>query len=209
MGDKILFSPDAVHPYTDTGHQLYLEAVVRSLARIEKAGTPGSHALPTPFVADNWEAAEMIPLSQAKLSPGWHRLDAMTNSLVKSFGNRLPELWEAREPGEFLSFKFQGTTARIYDLVGPDCGQLTSVLDDLPPILTPRFDAYCTYHRLATLSVAEGLPEGMHSVKITIHREQPDKAKILSQRNEKMDDPKRFDGTAWYAGAILLIGDPL
>src|SRR5229473_1846920 len=30
LGDKILFSPDAVHPYTDTGHQLYLEAVVRS-----------------------------------------------------------------------------------------------------------------------------------------------------------------------------------
>src|SRR6266404_4978362 len=92
LGDKILFSPDAVHPYTDTGHQLYLEAVVRSLARIEKAGTPGSHALPTPFVADNWEAAEMIPLSQAKLSPGWRRLHGPTNSLARSFGNRLPEV---------------------------------------------------------------------------------------------------------------------
>ena len=151
----------------------------------------------------------MIPLSQAKLSSGWHRLNAMTNSLVKSFGKRLPELWEAREPGEFLSFKFEGTTARIYDLVGPNCGQLTITVDDRSPILAPRFDAYCTYHRLSTLSVAEGLPKGVHSVKITIHREQPDKAKILSQRNEKMDDPKRFDGTSWYAGAILLIGEPL
>ncbi|UCD50194.1 MAG: SGNH/GDSL hydrolase family protein, partial [Phycisphaerales bacterium] len=34
LGDKILFSPDGVHPYIDTGHQLYLEAIVRSIARI-------------------------------------------------------------------------------------------------------------------------------------------------------------------------------
>jgi len=209
LGDKILFSPDGVHPYTDSGHQLYLEAVVRSLARIEKAGTPGPHLLPTPLVADNWEAAKMIPLSQAKLSPGWRRLHGPTNSLARSFGNRLPEVWEAKEPGAFVSFKFRGTTARIYDLVGPDCGQLTIAVDDRPPVVTPRFDAYCTYHRLSTFSVAEGLPDGVHSVKITIHREQPDKAKILSQRDEKMDNPKRFDGTTWYAGAILLLGEPL
>jgi len=209
LGDKILFSPDAVHPYTDTGHQLYLEAVVRSLPRIEEVGTLGLHPLPAPLVADNWEAAKMVPLSQATLSSGWRRLNAPTNSLAKSFGNRLPELWAAREPGESISFKFRGTTARIYDLVGPDCGQVTIAVDDRPPVLTPRFDAYCTYHRLSTLSVAEGLPEGVHSVKITIHPQQPDKAKILSQRHEKLNDPKRFDGTAWYAGAILLIGEPL
>jgi hypothetical protein len=47
----------------------------------------------------------------------------------------------------------------------------------------------------------------MHTVKITIHPDQPNKAKILAERNEKIDDPKRFDGTAWYAGAILVIGD--
>ena len=149
----------------------------------------------------------MVPLSQIKLSSGWHRLKAPTNSLAKSFGNRLPELWEAREPGESIAFRFRGTTVRIYDLVGPDCGQVTIVVDDRPPVVAPRFDAFCTYHRLATLSVAEGLPDGVHSVKITIHPEQPDKAKILSQRNEKMDNPKRFDGTAWYAGAVLLLGD--
>ena len=32
LGNKILFSPDAVHPYTDSGHQLYFKALVRSLA---------------------------------------------------------------------------------------------------------------------------------------------------------------------------------
>jgi lysophospholipase L1-like esterase len=207
LGAKILFSPDGVHPYTDTGHQLYLEAVVRSFSRIEKAGTPGQHSAPIAFVADNWEAAKIVPLSRVKLSPGWHRLDPKVDGLAKSFANRLPEVWKASDPGEFLSFSFRGTNVRIYDLVGPDCGQVTVQVDELPPIVKPRFDAYCTYHRLATLSVGEGLSDSIHKVKISILPDQPDKAKILAERNEKMNDPKRFEGTAWYAGGILLIGD--
>ena len=207
VGDKILFSPDGVHPYPDSGHQLYLEAIIRAFKQFQGAGRPGPHALPAPFVADNWEAARMIPLSQAKLSPGWHRLNAPTNSLAKSFGDRLPELWEAREPAESISFRFRGTAVRIYDLVGPACGQVTIAVDDRPTVVTPRFDAFCTYYRLAALTLAEGLSPGVHSVKVTIHPNQPDKARILSQRSEKMDDPKRFDGTAWYAGWILLTGE--
>ena len=85
--------------------------------------------------------------------------------------------------------------------------QVTVVVDGGTPEVKPRFDAFCTYHRLATLSVGEKLPEGVHTVTLTIHADQPDKARILSQRNEKMDDPKRFDGTCWYAGALLVIGE--
>ncbi len=203
----ILFSPDGVHPYTDSGHQLYLEAIARSVPVIEKAGKVGPHALPEPMVPDNWEAAKMLPLSRANLSSRWQRLDPLTNSLAKAFGGRLPGLWRANEPGELISLRFRGTTLRIYDLLGPDCGQVTVVLDGGQPVVKPRFDAYCTYHRLATLSVAEGLPDIVHTVKISIHPDQPDKAKILSQRAEKMDDPRRFDGTAWYAGGLLVIGD--
>ncbi|MGH7968400.1 MAG: SGNH/GDSL hydrolase family protein, partial [Limisphaerales bacterium] len=50
LGGRILFSPDGVHPYTDSGHQLYLEAVVRSFSKIENVGKPGPHTLPSPFV---------------------------------------------------------------------------------------------------------------------------------------------------------------
>jgi len=100
----------------------------------------------------------------------------------------------------------KGTDVRVYDLLGPDCGQLTIALDDRPPVLQLRFDSFCTYHRLATLSIGEGLEDVTHIVKITIHPEQPDKAKILSQRGEKIGDPKKYDGTAWYAGALLLVG---
>jgi hypothetical protein len=33
--------------------------------------------------------------------------------------------------------------------------------------------------------------------------------KIVFSPDETMDDPKRFAGTSWYAGAILLIGEPM
>ena len=80
-------------------------------------------------------------------------------------------------------------------------------LDDKPARIIPRFDSYCTYHRLATLQIGTDLPDAVHSVRIEIHSEPPDKAKILSQRNQKMDKPERFEGRSFYPGAILLVGE--
>ena len=191
LGDRIVFSPDAVHPYPDTGHQLYLEAIVRSMAIIETAGKPGAHPLGSPFRADHWQAAKMIPLRNAKLSGGWQHLDPATNKLARTFGAQLPDLWKAATPGDSLTFQFRGSTLWIYDLVGPDCGQLTITVDDQPARLVRRFDAYCTYHRLSDFAVADRLPDGLHQVKITVHPELPDKAKILSERNESKDAPKQ------------------
>jgi len=207
LGDKVLFSPDAVHPYPESGHQLYLEAIVRSMGPIQAAGKPGPHALRAPLVADNWEQAKLVPLSRITPGAGWQRLDPATNSLARSFANRLPELWKADQPGTVLAFKFRGTATGVYDLLGPDCGQVIVNLDDRKPELRPLFDSFCTYHRLATLMAGSELTNAVHSVRVEIHPDQPDKVKILAQRQEKMNDPKRFDGRAWYAGALMLIGD--
>jgi lysophospholipase L1-like esterase len=207
LGDKILFSEDGVHPFPDTGHQVYLESIVRGMALIKPASKPAPHKLGEPFAADNWEQAKLVPLSRAQLSSGWTRLDPVTNKLAKTFGPRLPELWKANRPGETIQFKFRGTSASIFDLVGPDCGQVIVTLDNQPPAIRPRFDAFCTYHRLASLGIGADLTNIVHTVKLEIHPDQPDKVKILSQRNEKMDHSERFNDRAWYAGALMLVGD--
>jgi len=207
LGDKILFSPDGVHPYTDSGHQLYLEAIVRSMREIRQQGKPGPHRLAEPWRADNWQAAQMVPLSRAQLSKGWRRLDPEADAMAKRFGNRLPEIWQADEPGESITFRVRGSVVKLYDLLGPNCGQITIQVDDQPTYIRPRFDAYCTYHRLSTLTVGRALTDGEHQITLTIHPEQPDKVAILSQRNKTIDDPQRFDGTTWYAGAVLLVGE--
>jgi hypothetical protein len=144
-------------------------------------------------------------LARAHLSAGWSKLPA-TNNLARSFQDRLPELWQA-PPGATLTFRFRGTAAGVYDLLGPDCGKLTVTTDDLKPVSIARFDSFCIYHRLGKFMAAEALTNGLHTVKIEVSSEALDKLSILSQRNEKMDNPKRFDGINWYAGSLLLMGD--
>ena len=207
IGDKFVFAPDSVHPHPETGHELYLAAITRSLGPIRAAsGKPGAHSLGAPLVADNYENAKLIPISQATLSAGFTKLDPAKDSMAKNF-TRLKELQRATQPGETITFKFKGTRAAIYDLVGPDCGQVIVTLDNNPPKIVPRFDAYCTYHRLATLMLGSELPDQEHTVKIEIHPDQPDKAGILAKNKNVIDKPERFNGTAIYPGAILLLGD--
>lgn len=207
LAGKTVFSPDGVHPYPDTGHPFYLAAIVRGMAQFAKRGTPGPHRMKTPLVADNWEHASMVPIHQVTMSAGWTRLDLEKDPVAKRFKNRVPEMFTANQAGASISFKFKGTAAAAYDLLGPNCGQVLVQLDDQPPRLVPRFDAYCTYHRLATLGIGRDLADTVHRVHIEIHPEQPDKATILSKRQQTIDDPKRFDDTAWYVGAVLINGE--
>jgi hypothetical protein len=208
LGDKIVFAPDHVHPHAETGHELYLQAIVRSLDPIIGASTtPGTHSLGEPFIPTNYQAAKMIPITAAATSSGFVQLDPQSDRFAKGWAARMPNLFKATEARETLTFQFKGTYAAIYDIIGPDCGQVTITLDNEPPRLAARFDGHCTYHRLNTLVIGRNLPDKLHTVKIEIHPEQPDKAKILAQRNATMDKPERFDGTAFYPGAILLVGE--
>jgi lysophospholipase L1-like esterase len=207
-GDKLVFAPDGVHPYTDTGHELYLQAIVRSMDPITAASkSPGMHPLPAPFIATNYEAAKLLPITDATLSSGFTFLDPVKDDFGKRWATRMTSLHKGSQPGETITFKFKGTRAGIYDIVGPDCGQVIITLDDQPAKIVPRFDSYCTSHRLSTLTISSDLPDEIHTVKIEIHPEQPDKVKILVQRNQTMDKPARFVGTAFYPGAILLVGE--
>jgi len=206
---KVIFAGDGVHPYPETGHELYLAAVVRSMAKIEGAGKPGPHALRAPFVADNWERAKLVPLSAARLSDGWTRLDA-ADPMARGWLTRMPEFWKTGQPGATMTFKFKGTTAAVYDLLGPDCGQVIVTLDGGPPRIVPRFDRYCNYHRLATLLIGRDLPDAVHTVRLELHPDPPDKVKIITEGKMTDENPKdnpKYAGINWYAGAILLVGD--
>jgi hypothetical protein len=55
--------------------------------------------------------------------------------------------------------------------------------------------------------IGTGLPDTLHRVKIEIHPEQPDKAAILAKNKNTLDKPERFQGTAFYPGALLLMGE--
>jgi len=209
LGDKVVFAPDSVHPHIATGHELYLQAIVRSLVPIEAASTSVRTAapLPAPFIASHYEQAKLVPLPPSIASSGFRHLDPLTDAFGKRWAARLSSLHRADQPGEVIHFKFKGTRCAIYDVIGPDCGQLIVTLDDQAPRVVARFDAHSTYHRLSTFMIGTELEDQVHEVKIEIHPESPDKAKILAQRNQTIDKPERYQGTAFYPGAILLVGE--
>lgn len=211
LAGKILFSGDSVHPYTDTGHPLYTQALARAFTQLRTVGTAAPHPLPAPMRPDNWEAAKLLPLSAAKLTPGWRRLDLSTDPLAKNFAARVPELYKATTPGETITLQFQGTSLLIYDVIGPDCGQVAVTVDGQRRAPVPRFDPWCTWHRLAMLPVATDLPDGLHTVTIELLPGQPDKLQILHQNKSNTSltqlDPAKYNDTAIYPAALLLIGD--
>lgn len=214
LGDTILFSGDGAHPY-DAGHALYAEAVARSIEKMKGIGEPGPHPLPDPFREDNFEHAQPIPLDRVELSAGWRKLDVVSDPAVTQlrkgaeFGDKLDALWLADKPGETLSFRFRGTSVMMYDMVGPDCGQIIFTLDDQEPKIIPRFDSWCEGHRVTVMKAATDLPDAVHTVRFEIDHEQPDKVKLLAERGVTMDDPERYDGTKWYVGYVLVTGEML
>jgi len=116
------FSKDGVHPYDDTGHVLYLEAVARGMEEIRKVGKPGSHALGAPIDPLNWEKAQMVPFGDGELSAEWRLLDPEKDDMAKRFRSRFPKMWRASTPGATVTFKVRGSKVSIFDLLGSRCG---------------------------------------------------------------------------------------
>jgi lysophospholipase L1-like esterase len=207
----IRFSSDGVHPLDD-GHRIYTDVVADAVRSMQSAPQAVEHGpkLDKPFVADHWQQAKMVPLTPEMLSGNWVQLDDQS-PLARSFGARMGTLWETGEPGSKITFRFRGSQAKLYDLLGPDGGQVIVTVDgqtrDKP---VPRFDSYCTYHRIATLAVAEGLdPAQTHTVTIEVHPEQPDRQSVAFRLKNPAEELKtaKFQGTRLRVSHLMLLGD--
>jgi len=202
----MVFSHDGVHPLVNTGHELYLQSIVRSMDEIKGQGKPGDHALPAPLRADNWEKAKLVPLSVEMLSGPWEKLPD-TDPIARRFQRNMPQIYEAK-PGGTMKFKFKGTQAGVFDIMGPDGGAIHIELDDRPAQKRRRMDGYCTYHRMSKLTLAAGLPDTEHTVALTLLGDALDRREILFARNRHDFDehPEKYEDSRWYVGALMLIG---
>jgi hypothetical protein len=120
----------------------------------------------------------------------------------------MPVLWKAEGPGARLTVAFRGTLLSVYDLLGPGGGTVSVQVDDTPARDVPRIDGYCTSWRIAQLA-AGGLPAGAHLATFTLTDSKPDKAAILFEKNrgDLAAHPEKYAEQAWYASAILLLGE--
>ncbi len=212
---KIPFSRDGVHPYLDTGHRLYTEAIARSIPAIQ--AIPANlepHRLRQPMDPENMETASTVPLDKANMSGPWTQLTgpgSAPNSKVPGdmhFSRFMASLWKG-EPGAELAFRFKGTRAAIYDLIGPDCGKLEITVDGTS-CQANRIDAYGTYYRISSVNVGSNLArDQVHEVRIKLLDDPLDKENILmpSKRDDVKTHPSKYEGLYWYAGAIFFEGE--
>ena len=207
---RLLFSRDGVHP-TDIGHDLILSAVTTGLVQLwNSVPTNRAARFIKPFSENSLEAAKMIDVKAEMLSGAWRRL-ASTDDKAKAFTPKMGEIWYAREPGDTLSFKFKGSCCKIYDLMGPDGGQLWITVDGKRtrrPV--PRFDSLCTQHRIAVLNIYDGEP-GTHEVTLEVDKNEPSRTSVafrLQNPDAELCSPK-YRGTKFWPAKILLVGDML
>lgn len=200
-----LFAQDGVHP-RDGAMQLYADTITGAMPELSRGGTQGPRSLPTPLSSDNWEGAKLVALDAGMLSVGWKKLDAQAG-LGAAFGKYLPELWQG-SAGETLRFKFRGTSARLFDILGPDAGQMrVSVDGKANDKLVSRFDSFSSYHRLSSSTLFDG-PDGAHEIQIEVAAEQPDRSSVTDREKLKPGfDIEKYNGTAIRIGWLMIMGE--
>jgi hypothetical protein len=207
---RLLFANDSVHPRQE-GHLLYRASITNGFTQMKDTWKkPSNHAakLANPFIEGNMENAKMVDITPEMLSGSWEKL-ADTDSKMKRFSGRMGQIWYAKTPGDTLKFKFKGTFCSIYDLLGPDGGQVwISVDGKKAKKASPRFDSYCTYHRISTLYVFSGKDEE-HTVEITVDKNQPSRQSVAFRLKdpEKELAAEKYQGTKFWASKIQIVGD--
>jgi len=204
---KIIFSKDGTHPYPNTGHVFYTRALVNSLEQMEKLPFT-ARSMPAPLVADNLENAKLIAANNPALKySGPAEKAAPKSPAVKGFGNRADSIMILK-PGAELTFKFKGTLAQLYDIVGPH-GAVVEVDIDGKTHKAVRIDGYCTWSRLASFSLGSNLPDSVHTVKIRVLADKVDKRAALFEKNREYFDSHKadFDPCELWIAGVMLAGD--
>ncbi len=224
--DKIVFSADGVHPLL-AGGNLYAGSLARALLQMNRNARTKNHRLPEPMLADNWEDAQMIdPTVAALFDSQWIKINPAESTDLKQFSGWFPYLLRAEEPGASFTFLFEGNMFGLFDIGGPEVGQLEFQMDGKPLLMRQlnmdnfietsdsssanpinRFNRFCNNRYRGQCFFAKVRP-GKHVVKVIISSQMPDKTNILGE-NENTDitsHPEKYNRTVEYLGKILVRG---
>lgn len=226
--DKIVFSNDGIHPLAPGGN-LYASAIARGISKMSGNTTAQKHVLPAALIADNWEDAAMLdPLAVAQFSKGWNKTKTAGDAALKQFSGWFPYVMEAEETGSAFTFRFKGKMFGLFNIGGPEVGQLSVKVDGQEMKLQEAagrgfrlykanketgadvlnlFNAFCNNRYRGQYDFIE-TPDGEHTVTVSISGQKADKIKILGDKQLKdiTEHPEKYDRTVLYLGKILLRG---
>lgn len=206
-GNQIVFSEDGVHPLK-AGGSLYASAIARAMIKMKSKGHGFRHVLPPPLLEDSWADATMLdPGKNAVFTGQWRRLNPDTLPLLKSFAPWFPYIMHSCTPGASFTFRFKGNMVGLFDIGGPESGQLTVTVDGADVKLLNRFNYYCN-NRYRGQCEFIMLHQGWHTVRFTVSAVKADKKKILGAGRQKdiTDHPEKYNRTCELLGKILIRG---
>jgi len=207
----MVFSTDGTHPLFETGHKLYLDAIMRSMPTIKSAGHPGPHPLPTPLKADNWENGSMVAIDAPGVtrSAGWEKIAPPDDTEKRQrISEYFPGVWQATQPGDTLEFSFDGVCFGLSGFRGPAAGLFRVTVDGQPPLTATFFDSYSYAGRVSHKAwlYPQDLPRGKHRVKIEFLSELPDYSAILRREGITYNQPSSQPAPVLQLAAILVVG---
>ncbi len=188
---KLVFSADGVHP-GGAGHDVYTEVIARSMLKMKAEDKTLEHSLPKPLDSLCWETATLLPITDAKLSPGWSSVDAKTDAVYRDdFGRTQGMLHEAKKcghAGETITVRWNGQTIGFSDIPYGEGMEVEVTIDDATkPIVIKRVQRekrkYARFFYLPEQS------SGEHTAVLRI-KQLP-------------------EGLTYYAGQILIVGEVL
>jgi hypothetical protein len=189
---------------TPAGDQLYAATILATLPQLTGPAAP--HPLPKPLVATNLERARQIAITPAMLSGAWRELPA-DDPLRREQARHFDTIWYTDTPGAKLTFKFKGTAASLFDLMGPDTGRVAVTIDGKDAGQRQQVDQWCWYQRLSGLQLAEGLPDAVHTVTVELLGDMPDRSAPKAEAARQKRDLKAFEGVALRVGWIRVVGE--
>jgi len=224
--DKIGFTTDGVHPLKRGGN-LYAAAIDRLLKKAVIQGDTGRMSaltsLPIALYPDNWEDATWFdPVGNVQFSADWRSVP-MKDSL-EQFAGWFSHAMASEKPGAFGTIRFEGDAIGLFDIGGPEVGQLRLTLDgkvvsmvhdggvryriaEKGESVINRFNYYCNNRYRGQFFILQ-VPRGKHEFTFSIDQQIPDKQAILGEQQQ--DDitihPEKYARTKIYVAKILVKG---
>ncbi|NOY82144.1 MAG: hypothetical protein GXP31_14195 [Kiritimatiellaeota bacterium] len=208
-GGRALFSKDGVRP-SAAADKVYATALTKALAAIlagSKAPSVVRTPLREPIDAANFENARLVPIRRSMLVGPWRELPP-DHPLRQRFAAHFETIWETTTPGARLRFRFRGTQAGLFALLGPDSGRVQVTVDGVVSGTRGSADRWSYFQRFCALPCAAGLPDGEHEIEVELLPGPPDRSEAVEEaRKLKRYEPGMFEGVALRVGWIRLVGD--
>lgn len=203
---KAVFTHDGVQT-TPAAFGIYAQVISEALAQLAEQATPRRHDLPAPVSRRHLESARQVAITPEVPEGEWERMSP-TDIGGKDFSRHFEDVWFTDTPGATLTFTFRGTGVSIFNLMGPDTGQVRVTVDGRDAGVRQQVDPWAYYQRLSALSIASGLEDGEHTVTIELLPEAPDRSVPIGEAQKAgRYRPEDFEGVALRFGWIRVIGE--